>query len=267
MAARSALHLHRSDPAGRRHHGHSQCRGPHRLRHHPRQHAHGRRRYGGNQAAVALAAHHPVDRDPRPVSALRRQFHRPGVPDGRLLRADGHGAQSRGRPRGIARSRLRRLLRGRRLYDGAVHGRQRVLARPELRLGMGEPVLLGGDAARDPRFRHRRHPVRRAGAQGARRLSGGRDAGLGRDRAHHRAFGRGLALARRRQGRAADPAGHLCSATSSTIRSRCSTSSSSARCSPPTSPGGWRTRGSAAPGRRSGTTRTWRRRSASTSST
>ena len=71
------------------------------------------------------------------------------------------------------------------------------------------------------------------------------------------------AAARRGAGHSADPRRDR-RLSSSTPRCHCSISRWSRPRSPPMSPGGWRIRASAAPGWRSATTRTWRRRSAST---
>ena len=95
---------------------------------------------------------------------MDRQFRRPD-PD---LRHAGLGPQHRGRARGPARSRLRRLLCRRRLFLCA--------ARKDLR-----PVVLAVAAARGLPRGVLGHPARISGAAAARRLSGDRDARVRRD--------------------------------------------------------------------------------------
>ena len=95
---------------------------------------------------------------------MDRQFRRPD-PD---LRHAGLGPQHRGRARGPARSRLRRLLCRRRLFL--------CVARKDLRL-----VILAVAAARGLPRGVLGHPARISGAAAARRLSGDRDARVRRD--------------------------------------------------------------------------------------
>ena len=117
-----------------------------------------------------LGARHPVPaHHARPARAGRlaemdQQLRHPD-PDLRDARL---GPQHRGRPRGPARSRLCRLLRGRRLFLRAAVDHLR-------------PVVLDLPAARGhPRGDVGRHP-RLSGAAAARRLSGDRHAGLRRN--------------------------------------------------------------------------------------
>ena len=67
-----------------------------------------------------------------------------------------------------------------------------------------KPVILGRHADRGPRVGGRRGPVRDSRARRARRLSGGRHHGPGRDRSRRRAIGHGCAAPRRRSGDPAD---------------------------------------------------------------
>jgi hypothetical protein len=109
-------------------------------------------------SASRRAALHPRHR------ALRARPRHPGAD----LRHARLGAQHRGRARGAARPRLRRLLRGRRLFLRA--------ARHHLRL-----VLLDLPAARRDHGGLLGHPARLPGAAAARRLPRHRHARLRRD--------------------------------------------------------------------------------------
>ena len=121
---------------------------------------------------------------------------------------------------GLPRSRVRRVLRSRRLYDGAPDRRQPARA---CRLHVApEPLLLGRDADRRSRVRGRRRAVRHSRARRSRRLSRRRHDGPRRNRARHRAVGFGRAAARRRPGHPANPETRS-AASSSPIRSISST--------------------------------------------
>ena len=111
-----------------------------------------------------LSADRAGDRRPRRRGEMGRQFRHPD-PDLRDARL---GPQHRRRPRRPARSRLRRLLCGRRLFLRA--------AVADLR-----PVVLHAAAARRHPRRVLGHPARLSGAAAARRLSRHRHARLRRD--------------------------------------------------------------------------------------
>ena len=105
-------------------------------------------RAGGAPAAESPQAAQPhqpaaAGRRPRPAAPADRLDPLPGARHRRRLPAHGAGPEHRGRLRGPARPRLRRLLRRRRLHDGPAHrrqpgdvhrrpGRPRVRAAPQL---------------------------------------------------------------------------------------------------------------------------------------
>ena len=107
---------------------------------------------------------------PQPLPA-RSRHHDPDLCDAGL------GPEHRRRPRRPARSRLRRLLRGRRLFLRAAGGALRLLvldlpaARRHPRLVLGHHPRLSGAAAARRLSRHRHHGVRRDHPAGAAQLA------------------------------------------------------------------------------------------------
>ena len=83
----------------------------------------------------------------RRVPARGRQLHRPGPHAGRALHSHGDGAQPGSRSRGPSRPRLRRLLRGGRLYDGDFSPRTARTPLPPIR---ASPASIIGRRCRSP---------------------------------------------------------------------------------------------------------------------
>ena len=137
------------------------------------------------------------------VSVGGRKLYWPGHDAGRALHPDGHGVEPGGRAGGIAGPWLRRVLRCGRLHHRDPHRRQ--FARVGVVYRDPQPHHLGGDADVRADGGDRRRRVRAAGAGRARRLSGRRHHGPGRDRARPGLVGFRRAVAGRRAGRAANP--------------------------------------------------------------
>ena len=171
----------------------------------------------------------------------------------------GMGPQPGAGARRAARSRLRRILRGRRVHHRVAHVERGHRDR--------QHELLAGAADRGGAVGGHRGAVRDPGAQGARGLSRGGHPGSGRDRAGAGALRFRRPGARRCARGAQHPAPeHRRLRVQRSGRPLLHHPRGPPRW-PPTSRGAWRIRGSAAPGPPSATTRTWRRRWASTWST